>query len=742
MAIYHCSIKKVQRSKGRSSVAAAAYRAREQIVDERQGLTFDYSEKDDLVHAEIIGYEGSRSELWNAAEAAEKRKDSVTAVEYEVAIPRELTPDQRVELVREYATWLNDRHGVAVDFAIHTDDDDYNPHAHILTTTRAPHGRDLAGQKVARDWSDTKRKKHGLPAGRDEVKSIREQWATVANKHLERAQQHERIDHRSHADRGIELKPSIKLGHAVLGQEQKGIRTDRGNHATTIMQINYQIHKAQALTLEIQHERGTNKLRQNEHDRATPQSAELRRDGRQNGTVRPEYGDTDRPVQPRPDGQSQGTARTGGNDKGTIPPNGANPERHHGGQHGANSQHGKGRGQGYGQGERATAIIRKMVENVHGVANRFSSGFSRIMELAAPYRAAADTPSMGGANRPRMENSGQRPTQTNKPDNGLENRGMKPDPTYRAVKRQIEKMGCDSYQIGVIGATKDNGMAMHKTMSKAEVLKEIPNLKRLNAQGNHIFIQPAEKEHNLILVDDVGFDDIEKMRSNGHEAAVVVETSPDNYQAWVKAPNSLTEDERAVFAKGLAEKYDADPNSAQKRHYGRLAGFTNQKPEHQNSRGHHPFALLRESTGQVATGLDKAVAMVKQQTREWQQKHNHQTNYLKNAHSGRINPKWARMFNSEISSLQSHYGEKYNPSVGDWMAIKKCLGRGCDKETAAKVLVRNSPNIEERKRTVNVEQYVNLTVAKAAKAVEQSPDYRVKQVKETPSQSRGPDFSR
>lgn len=720
-------------------MAAAAYRAREQIVDERQGLTFDYSRKEDLQHAEIIGYEGSRSELWNAAEAAEKRKDSVTAVEYEVAIPRELTPDQRVELVREYATWLNDRHGVAVDFAIHTDKDDANPHAHILTTTRAPQGRDLAGQKVARDWSDTKRKKHGLPAGRDEVKSIREQWATVANKHLERAQQHDRIDHRSHADRGIDLQPSIKLGHAVIGQEQKGIRTDRGTRAVAVMEINQEIYKAQALTLEIKHERTTGRI-QLDHDRATPQGAELRRTGGQSGTVRPEHGDTGRPVQPRDDGQPQIIAGLDREDGQKDREDG----QHLGSHLRRSGQTGTGHKASHQQ-SKYKAALDKMVANVYSLGHRFSSGFNRVMELAAPYRVAADVPSGRGENQPLMEHSNARATQTNQRDNGMERRRMTPDPTYRAVKRQIEKMGCDSYQIGVIGATKDNGMAMHKTMSKAEVLKAIPNLKRLNAQGNHIFIQPAEKEHNLILVDDVSFEDTQNMAKNGHEPAVVVETSPDNYQAWVKAPKSLTEAERAVFAKGLAEKYDADPNSAQKRHYGRLAGFTNQKPEHQNSRGHHPFALLRGSSGQTATGLDEMVAKAKQQTREWQQKHERQANFFKGLKSVKVNfsleASYERNYASTIKHLQQRYGQDFDPSRADWMAVKRCLEQGCDKKTAAALMVRCSPNIEERKRTVNVEQYVNLTVNKAAKHVEQSPNNRIREVKEAPSRGQsGPEI--
>lgn len=706
MAIYHCSVKPVQRSKGRSSVAAAAYRAREQLVDERQGLTFNYSAKD-LVHAEIVGFDGSRAELWNAAEAAEVRKDATTAREYEVALPCELNNEQRIALVQDFANWLNDRHGVAVDFAIHTDKADANPHAHILTTTRAAQGQSL-GEKVAREWSDTKRKKNGLPGRKADLQEAREQWATVANRHLEMARVAERIDHRSHAERGIDLVPSIKLGHAVIEQEKRGEPTERGDQMIDIIKTNDLIYKQMGLDLEIKHERNRSRIPAND-DRAITQSAELRRDGGQNRAVRAEHGNTGRPVQPRADGQLSRVAENHGANPRPESQYGANSGRHHAtkSNDGADSQQRSSTREA--RAERSELDAFKFGWN-DWLRNRFSSAAHTVIALAEPFKKLMK---------------------------------KQPDPTYRAVKRQIEQMGCDSYQIGIIGADKDNGMAMHKDMTKAEILKEIPNLKRLNAQGNHIFIQPAAQEHNLILVDDISFDDIEKMRSGGHEPAVVVETSPDNYQAWVKVPKSLREDERAFFAKKLAEIYDADPNSAQKRHYGRLAGFTNQKPEHQNSRGHHPFALLRESTGQTATGLDKAVAMVKQQSHERDQ----QREYLQKherisirGHGKRINPRWERLFNSEIESLQSKYGQDYDPSRGDWMAIKKCLERGCDKETAATVLVRCSPNIEERKRTVNVEQYVNRTIDNAARAVELDNTNRIREVKESPSRDRGPEL--
>jgi len=120
VAIYHLTAKPVQRSAGKSSVAAAAYRSRSTLYDERQNMSFSYSAALDLVHAEIVGFSGDRGTLWNMAEAMENRKDATTAREYEVALPRELCEPAQIELAREFATWLNDTQGCVVDFAIHS----------------------------------------------------------------------------------------------------------------------------------------------------------------------------------------------------------------------------------------------------------------------------------------------------------------------------------------------------------------------------------------------------------------------------------------------------------------------------------------------------------------------------------------------------------------------------------------------------------------------------------------------
>lgn len=240
--MFHLSVKPISRSAGRSATAAAAYRAGVEIADERTGELHDYTRKRDIVHSEIIVPPGApawsedRASLWNAAETAEKRKDARVARDYEVAIPKELTPKQGVELVRDFSQDLADRYGVAVDFNVHRDDPrkwdgskkGYQGfHAHILTSTRklGPGG---FGDKADPELSDTKRKSLGLGDGASEVAKVRERWEVVANRHLERASQTQRIDRRSLKDQGIDREPTIHLGPYATGLERRGIKSDFG----------------------------------------------------------------------------------------------------------------------------------------------------------------------------------------------------------------------------------------------------------------------------------------------------------------------------------------------------------------------------------------------------------------------------------------------------------------------------------------------------------------------------------
>lgn len=174
-----------------------------------------------------------RSELWNAAEKAEKRKDGRTAREIVVNLPHELSEQQRGQLVDDFAKSLARRYQCGVDYAVHLPDeqgDQRNHHAHIMLTTRQlelGQGVQL-GDKTLLELSNRKLKELEMPKTQEQIGFIREHWANMANARFVAHGIDASIDHRSHAERGLDTKPSIKLGWKASELERQGIRTASG----------------------------------------------------------------------------------------------------------------------------------------------------------------------------------------------------------------------------------------------------------------------------------------------------------------------------------------------------------------------------------------------------------------------------------------------------------------------------------------------------------------------------------
>lgn len=233
MAIYHCSVKVISRSQGRSSVGASAYRSGERLYNEKDGQAHDYRNKQGIAHTEILAPDNSpewvkdREKLWNTVEKAENRKDSQLAREVEVSLPTELDRNQQLELVRSYTKENFVDKGMVADVSIH-DKLDGNPHAHILLTMR-PLDQDKFGKKD-RSWNS-----------KDQLEKWRENWADKTNEYLEKAGFHEKIDHRSYEEQGIEKTPTVHEGHVVRAMEQRGIETEIGNKNREIKQDNRMI---------------------------------------------------------------------------------------------------------------------------------------------------------------------------------------------------------------------------------------------------------------------------------------------------------------------------------------------------------------------------------------------------------------------------------------------------------------------------------------------------------------------
>ena len=234
MAIFHFSAKVIGRSGGRSAVAAAAYRAGERLHDERIDRDHDFTNKAGVLHSEVMLPKSApeafadRATLWNAVEAAEKRKDAQLAREVEFALPRELSKEGNVKLAREFVKAEFVEKGMIADLNVHWDigeDGKAKPHAHVMLTMREV-TKDGFSAKV-RDWNKTAL-----------IEQWRERWADHVNRALAERDIDARIDHRSLEAQGIALEPQDKIGPAASRIGGRGLEAERIEEHRAIAQRN------------------------------------------------------------------------------------------------------------------------------------------------------------------------------------------------------------------------------------------------------------------------------------------------------------------------------------------------------------------------------------------------------------------------------------------------------------------------------------------------------------------------
>jgi hypothetical protein len=236
MAIFHLTAKIISRGKGQSAIAAAAYRSGERLRDEQADEQKFYQTRaerilftDIMTPSNAPEWAHDRNELWNHAERAEKRKDAQLAREIEVALPHEMTDQQREYLVKDFAREQFSRKGYAVDIAIHApdkDSDGRNYHAHMMVTMRTL-GEEGFAAKKDRELNSSA-----------QLGVWREQFAHLTNRHLERHGIDARVDHRSLKEQGIEREPTVHVGYAGMEMDARGAQSDRMDALKAVLERN------------------------------------------------------------------------------------------------------------------------------------------------------------------------------------------------------------------------------------------------------------------------------------------------------------------------------------------------------------------------------------------------------------------------------------------------------------------------------------------------------------------------
>lgn len=253
MALYLLSINPISRKQNRSSVEAAAYRSGEKLHNERENRTYDFTRKKGIVHTEILLPENAPPEflnreiLWNTVEHAEKRRDSRTAREIILALPRELTLETSKALVRKFVSVCFISLGMCADICIHAGLNKnknhnetkrkeiflHNPHAHIMLTDRPVRNKGFCDKKNP-DWNSTQY-----------LNQWRECWANFQNEAFIRKGLKVRVSHESYKKRGIDRELTKHLGPVIMAMERRSINTKLGNENRAIEARNKEQHQLQ-----------------------------------------------------------------------------------------------------------------------------------------------------------------------------------------------------------------------------------------------------------------------------------------------------------------------------------------------------------------------------------------------------------------------------------------------------------------------------------------------------------------
>ena len=192
--------------------------------------------------------------------------------------------------------------------------------------------------------------------------------------------------------------------------------------------------------------------------------------------------------------------------------------------------------------------------------------------------------------------------------------------TFDSVQQQVASMDVELFELGLYkaDARASESPMIPRVWDAQTILKSVPWLRHQNAAGRNIYIRP-KGEHDLSLVDDLTDDALLSMKEAGFNPALIVETSPGNYQAWLRHPELLSKEMSTAAARVLAERFGGDRAAADWRHFGRVAGFTNRKAKYRDEGTRlYPFVRLVEAAGGVYPEAERFLTGVRHEVEQEQ----------------------------------------------------------------------------------------------------------------------------
>lgn len=166
--------------------------------------------------------------------------------------------------------------------------------------------------------------------------------------------------------------------------------------------------------------------------------------------------------------------------------------------------------------------------------------------------------------------------------------------TQAVIEKFFAALPSPGYDLGVLS---ERGMYRLEAVPHDRIMCMLDYLKRRNADGAHVYLRPTG-ESAYTLLDDLTPSTLSRLTVEGYGPAAVVETSPGNFQAWIRHGQPLAKELGTLAARVLAVQFGADTGAADWRRFGRAPGFANCKPQHRTEQGLYPIASLISHSGE------------------------------------------------------------------------------------------------------------------------------------------------
>ncbi|KAA5608609.1 DNA-primase RepB domain-containing protein [Rhodovastum atsumiense] len=252
-----------------------------------------------------------------------------------------------------------------------------------------------------------------------------------------------------------------------------------------------------------------------------------------------------------------------------------------------------------------------------------------------------------------------------------------------------------------------------RTVSGDGLLALIGFLKAENAHGFNIIGRPVDPCY--IFVDDISDATLRAMVSAGHRPAVIVESSPANYQGFFDAGAGIDHLEAKLLARHMAERWGGDPGSADAWHAGRLPGFTNRKVRHRRPDGSYPFARLRTASARIDPILAAmATELPLANSAEQKDQQGARGGALRNcAPAGALSGDYSALYGRLIAPYAAHYGSNLDRSRADYAIARRLLADGMPPPEVSLVLAAS----EKAREHGDPWHYIERTVSAAKSAL-------------------------